>query len=242
MSRVVAWFSCGVTSAVAAKLVLEKYPDAIIAYCDTRSEHPDNARFIQDCEKWYGAKIQILASSTYTDIWDVFTKTRYLAGVKGARCTTELKKLVRRKFEQLDDLQIFGFDRDEKSRAEKFNGNNPEVKTWFPLIEKNLSKSDCLAIIQAAGIKLPAMYHLGYRNNNCIGCVKGQSGYWNKIRRDFPEVFAKMAAKERELNVALNKSYAGDGKRKRVFLDELPEDAGRYDDLDITCGLFCGEV
>lgn len=31
------------------------------------------------------------------------------------------------------------------------------------------------------------MYDLGYANNNCIGCVKGGIGYWNKIRIDFPE-------------------------------------------------------
>ncbi len=37
------------------------------------------------------------------------------------------------------------------------------------------------------------MYDLGYPNNNCIGCVKGGMGYWNKIRKDFPEVFQKRA-------------------------------------------------
>lgn len=128
-----------------------------------------------------------------------------------------------------------------RERADRFNANNPEVKTWFPLIENGISKTDCLDEIQAAGIELPVMYKLGYQNNNCIGCPKGSGGYWNKIRKDFPEVFDRMAKTERELNVAINKSYAGDGKRKRVFLDELPPDAGRHQDLEITCGLFCGE-
>jgi hypothetical protein len=65
-------------------------------------------------------------------------------------------------------------------------------------------------------------------------------GYWNKIRVDFPEAFERMAKTERELNVAICKSYAGDGKRKRVFLDELDPEAGRYDPLpDIECGVLC---
>jgi hypothetical protein len=162
--------------------------------------------------------------------------------VHGARCTTELKKLVRRSFEKPDDLQIFGFEKAEQSRADKFMANNPEVSTWFPLIDRGLTKQDCLKIVQDAGIVLPKMYKLGYRNNNCVGCVKGQAGYWNKIRVDFPDVFKRMAEKERELNVALCKTYAGDGKRKRLFLDELPPTAGRHQDLEITCGLFCGEV
>jgi hypothetical protein len=84
------------------------------------------------------------------------------------------------------------------------------------------------------------MYKLGYNNNNCIGCVKGQAGYWNKIRVDFPEAFAKMAAQERKMNVAINKTYAGDGLRKRVFLDELDPAAGRgVKQPDIECGVLC---
>jgi len=65
-------------------------------------------------------------------------------------------------------------------------------------------------------------------------------GYWNKIRSDFPAMFEKMARQERKMNVAICKSYAGDGKRKRVFLDELPPEAGRGVPLpDIECGVLC---
>lgn len=241
MNRVICWFSCGVTSAVATKLTLEKYPDALPVYCDTGSEHSDNKRFIKDCENWYGKPIKILQSEKYKNIWEVFEKTRYLVGVNGARCTTELKKLVRRNFEHPDDLQVFGFDVGEKHRAERFNGNNPEVKTFFPLIENGLDKATCLEIVQRAGIRLPAMYILGYRNNNCKGCVKGGAGYWNKIRKDFPDIFEKMSKMERELNVAINKTFK-ENKRQKVFLDELPPTAGNHKDLDITCGLFCGEI
>jgi hypothetical protein len=84
------------------------------------------------------------------------------------------------------------------------------------------------------------MYKLGYNNNNCIGCVKGQAGYWNKIRVDFPDAFDRMAKMERKLNVAINKTYAGDGKRKRIFLDELDPSAGRNVPMpEIDCGVLC---
>lgn len=87
------------------------------------------------------------------------------------------------------------------------------------------------------------MYRLGYKNNNCIGCVKGQAGYWNKIRVDFPERFAEMAMIERELGRTIcKKEWKENGKRhlKRIFLDELPSDLGRYDaEPDISCGIIC---
>jgi hypothetical protein len=226
---------------VAAKLAVERDPTTVVAYCDTGSEHEDNRRFLDDCARWLGRPIEVLRSASYRDIWDVFERTRYLVGIRGARCTTELKKLVRRAFERPDDVQVFGFDAAEGHRAERFRGNNPEVSVWFPLIDAGLSKADCLAQLQSAGIELPAMYKLGYRNNNCIGCVKGQAGYWNKIRKDFPEVYARMATVERQLGVAICKHERG-GKRTKMFLDELPEGAGRYEDLEITCGLFCGEI
>lgn len=240
--RTVVWFSCGVTSAVAAKIAVQNRSNVVVAYCDVGGEHPDNARFLKDIEVWLNHEILILKSDKYEDIWDVFHKTRYLAGVGGARCTTELKKKVRQSFQKASDEQVFGFDAGEYSRIEKFKENNPEVKLWAPLYERGVSKSDCLHIIQNAGIELPMMYRLGYRNNNCIGCVKGQAGYWNKIRVDFPEVFDRMAKLERELNVALNKKYVK-GKRVRVFLDELDPSAGNYkEEPDTGCGIACGET
>ena len=239
--RVVSWFSCGITSAVATKIAIDKYPDTLVCYCDTGSEHNDNKRFIAECELLFDKKITILSSDKYKNIWDVFTKTRYLVGIKGARCTAELKKVPRFSFQQVDDLQVFGFDYNERKRAERFKENNPDVLAYFPLIEEKLTKQDCIDIFLNKGIELPAMYQLGYKNNNCIGCVKGQSGYWNKIRVDFPQVFDRMAKVERELNAAICKTYKG-GSRTRVFLDELPVDMGNYDsELEIKCGLICGE-
>jgi hypothetical protein len=122
---------------------------------------------------------------------------------------------------------------DEKDRAGRFRMNNPEIVSHFPLIERGLTKRDCFTLIEDAGIELPAMYHLGYHNANCIGCVKGGKGYWNKIRRDFPEVFERMAALEEEIGAScINGSP----------LRTLDPNAGTHRDLKLPdCGLFCGE-
>ena len=241
--RLVCWFSCGATSAVATKRALDKCRGSIpieIVYCDTGSEHPDNRRFLDDCEAWFSHPIRILKSPKYTDIWDVFEKTRWLVGPNGARCTVELKKMVRHNFERVwSDLQVFGFDALEQKRVDRFAENNPEITTWLPLVEAGTTKKECLETLQRAGIELPMMYRLGYRNANCVGCVKGQQGYWNKIRRDFPSVFERMAKVERQLDVAVNKRYE-QGDRIRLFLDELDPGAGRYtEEPAVECGVLC---
>lgn len=224
--RTVAWFSAGAASAVAAHLT----PEAVVAYIDPGSEHPDNQRFLDDCEPWLGRKIVRLRSDRYSDTWEVWERTRFLVSPYGARCTTELKKRVRQEFQRPDDLHVFGFTADEPHRAERFQEQNPEVRVRFPLIERGLDKASCMELVIRAGIDLPAMYLLGYRNANCIGCVKGGAGYWNKIRRDFPATFDRMARLERELGV----SVLGD-----VYLDELDPQRGRLEPIAPACSIFC---
>ncbi len=242
MTRVLCWFSCGAASAVAAKMAIEKYGDRCeVLYCDTLAyEHPDNRRFLADVESWIGVKVKMLRSEKYTDIYDVFDKTKYLVGPYGARCTTELKKLVRRKYQRKDDIHVIGFTADELKRINDLSFGEPDMQCDWILRDNGVTKRDTLIAIKNAGIELPAMYRLGYKNNNCIGCVKGQQGYWNKIRVDFPDAFDRMAKQERKMDVAINKSYAGDGLRKRIFLDELDPAAGRFDiEPDIECNVLC---
>ena len=240
--RVVIWFSCGATSAVAAKLACQDFTDhdVHVVYCDTQSEHSDNRRFLHDVERWIDHPIELVRSHKYRDVWDVWRKRRWLVGPDGALCTVELKKTLRHQYQQADDIQVFGYDLNEVSRVAKFRKNNPEVDLVVPLIAHSLSKPDCLAILERAGIDPPAMYRLGFSNANCIGCPNGQQAYWNHIRRVFPETFNAMAILERDLDAAINKTYAGDGKRKRLFLDELDPEAGRGKPVILPeCSLLC---
>lgn len=224
---------------MATKLALKKHGErAVIAYIDTGSEHPDNERFLADCERWFGRPIQRLKSKRYRDVWQVWEERRYLVGQGRALCTTELKKLVRREFERPDDVQVFGYTYDEVARAERFRAQNFEVTLETPLIDEFLTKRDCLAIIERAGIELPAMYRLGYQNNNCIGCVKGGMGYWNKIRRDFPGTFVRMAELERKLSATIFRENG-----EPLYLDQLdPKRGNAQDEPDFECSLLCHAV
>lgn len=243
--RLVIWFSCGAASAIAARQALEHAKssgiETVLAYIDTGSEHEDNARFMAECERWLNHKITTIKSGEFADTWAVWEKRRYIAGIAGAPCTLELKKAVGEKFRQSGDLEVYGFDSTEGERASRFAANQPEIAMWCPLIDSRTPKRLCFYMLGDAGISLPAMYELGYSNNNCIGCPKGGAGYWNKIRRDFPAVFERMAKLERELGAQICKATI-DGKRQRVSLDQLPEGAGRYSDEPvIVCGLLCNQ-
>jgi hypothetical protein len=234
---IISWWSAGVTSAVATKLAIDKYgvDNVVPIYFAIDSAHPDNKRFKEECEEWYGREIVVERAPKHRDQFDVILKDKYVNGPGGARCTLVLKKKVRQRLEsELQyDGQVFGFEYSKKeiNRAIRFKEQYPSAKPLFPLIENKMTKPECLYFLEAQGIERPVMYKLGYKNNNCIGCVKGGKGYWNKIRQDFPEFFEKMAEAER---------VVGNSCIRGVFLDELDPDDGHKQKIVMPdCGNFC---
>jgi len=232
--NVVSWFSAGISSALATKIALNKYPDMTIVYIDIDEHHPDNKRFITECSKWLDREI-VTIKSPYESIYNAFKQFKYIAGVRGAKCTQILKKRVRKDYEASHsiDLYIWGMDASqrEQNRANRLNETMPEFKHEFPLIDAGYTKENVHYEFAKSGIEKPTMYKLGYSNNNCIGCVKGGKGYWNKIRVDFPDMFKKAALIEREIGAScINGCY----------LDELPEGEGhKQKPIVDDCGIHC---
>ena len=234
--RVLSWFSCGAASAVATILAAEKYPNIEAVYCKVQEEHPDNMRFLADFVRVTGIPVRTIVNEKYSgSIYQVFEKGKFLKSKDGAPCTLRLKKEMRRQYQKHGDIQVFGYTTDEQDRADRFIDANNDVTVDFVLIDAKISKQDCYARLVQLGIELPAMYQLGYSNNNCIGCVKGGMGYWNKIRKDFPENFDRMAKLERVIGHSVNKDDKGP-----VYLDELHPSRGRFkDDSPADCGFTC---
>lgn len=230
---IVSWFSAGVSSAVATKKAIEKYGKIKIIYTHIEDQHEDTLRFIADCAKWFNNPIEI-NQSKLKSVENACLQTGWVNSPRGAACTSLLKRRIRKEWELdngTDHIYIWGLDFEEKDRAERLVNKNPYTEHEFPLIESQLTKKEVHGMIERSGIKRPIMYDLGYPNNNCIGCVKGGMGYWNKIRIDFPEVFKKRCEMERKLGGKIFKEF---------YLDELPENLGRELKIIVPdCGLFC---
>ncbi len=228
----VCWLSAGVSSLVAGYLA--KDVDDYI-YIHVKEQHEDSLRFIKDCEKFLGKPVKIIESGS---VHETIKRTRFINGAYGARCTLELKKKLRQEWEKEyadhEITYVWGYDLKETHRAERIKETYPEFNHEFPLIENRISKAQAHGILKGLGLNRPAMYDLGYSNNNCVGCVKGGMGYWNKIRVDFPEVFEKMAKLEREV---------GHSCIKGVYLDELEPNRGRMEkEIIPECSGLCGTL
>lgn len=235
----VCWISAGVSSFIAGYLERDTIDKFI--YIDIGDQHPDSLRFIKDCEKVLGKEVEILRSEEYLSVEEAIRAAGIIKHTGAfAPCTAWLKKRVRKKWEyqhrEYEITYVWGMDCTEKHRADKLEETMIEFHHVFPLIEKNLTKQDAHGMSNALGVKRPLMYDLGYNNNNCVGCIKGGMGYWNKIRIDFPEVFESRAKLERDIGNTILKEKDG----TPIYLDELDPSRGRMtDEIEQDCNIFC---
>lgn len=235
----VCWISAGASSFIAGWL--ERTTIDEFLYIDIEDQDRDSIRFIKDCEKFLGKEIKILKSVEYNNV-DVCI--RAYGGFRNARkgfypCTAYLKKRVRKQWEDehknYNITYVWGFDAGEIARRDGLIEAMPQFEHEFPLIDNGLTKQDVHGMVKKLGLKRPRMYDMGYNNNNCIGCIKGGKGYWNKIRKDFPEVFNSRAKLEREVGYSIIMD-----RGNPVFLDELNPDAGwKVREVLEDCGIAC---
>lgn len=233
MTRRISWFSCGAASAIATKL---SKPD-VIAYCETGSEDADNERFLRDCEEWFGQAVTRLKSDSYQSTWDVWETRKYISGIAGAPCTSELKVRPRLDFQRDSDVHIFGYTEDwrDVARAQSLNEHWPDLATEFPLIDRGLNKAATLAMLKRAGIDPPRTYEMGFPNANCIPCCKATSpNYWSLVRREFPDEFNRMALLSRSLGARLARV-----DNERVFIDEVPIETPVTEAVSPDCDFLC---
>ncbi len=263
---IICWWSGGITSSVAGLLAIDIYgiKRCRFVMIDTGNEDEDTYRFKKDCEGLYGKEIEVISmiGDKYDNIQDVWYRHKSLNVAKGAICSSELKRKAREVWQKSNDYlhQVFGFDIDEPKRALSMALNYPDSKPVFPLLMFGLRKKHCLTKIQDLGIEPPRVYSYGFNNNNCFktGCVQGGIGYWQKIKREYPEKFEAMAKVEHELTklkgkpVTMLKDQSGSAKEAGntlVFLKPNPDYPhlkdlsmmkGREPENLMECNGFCG--
>jgi len=250
-ARRVRWFSDGAASAVATKLDIQKYgvEAGPVVICDTGAEDEDNYRFRAECEAWFGCSVTVIKSEEYESVFDVWQKRRFMSGQNGAPCTKAMKFVPRLNFEEYGDIHIFGYtaDLNDVKRAYRLTGEFRPGCFETPLISRDITKANCLALLEGAGIEQPRTYAMGFPNANCLqfGCVKAQSPrYWALFRQQFPDRFERTAVLARELGVKLAQMGEEKGKNGeriviRGFIDDIPADFPTTDAIAPTCDLLC---
>jgi len=262
-TRVIAWWSGGITSALACYWAIKTFKDVRIVFQDTQNEDPDTYRFLLDCEKLYGQ--EIIRLTRFNDVLyncknieEVWFQYKSLNTAQGAICSTQLKREVREAYQNLkaDYTQVFGFDANERKRIVNMRRNYPEINAIAPLVDEGITKAGAVRQFLKFGIEIPNAYKYGFKNNNCLqtGCVRGGIGYWQKYAVVFPDRFDRMAEREHVLTnlkgepVTILRDQTKARKGEPIFLKPHPNypqyqhlgmKEGREPESLVECNGFC---
>jgi 3'-phosphoadenosine 5'-phosphosulfate sulfotransferase (PAPS reductase)/FAD synthetase len=244
MSIIVA-MSGGKASAWCANWALKRYPkkDVILYFNDTKWEHPDLYRFINDLAIYFNHPITFDSDGRSPE--DLFYDNRALANNRMPFCSRILKAERLQKFYKNGDILIFGIGNDEPQRASRLDDvyfiisekTGKQCELIFPLVTENVTKEQIDYFLKKANIEEPILYKLGFKHNNCSGgCVRAGKKHWKLLYEKLPEVYLERERVEREMREYL-------GKNISFFKDEtLKEFRGRIERKELSNYYYTDEV
>lgn len=225
MSVIVA-LSGGKASAWCANWAFANFAkDEIILYFnDTKWEHPDLYRFLNDLSKYFDHSITYDSDGRNPE--QLFFDKKAIANNRMPFCSRILKAERLQKYYNHGDTIIFGIGIEEMHRASRIiqvyksvaEKNNKWPKLTFPLIREKTTTEEINQFLIDANIQEPLLYSLGFTHNNCSGgCVRAGKKQWKLLYEKLPEVYAERERAEKEIRKFLKKDIS-------IFKDETLEE------------------
>ncbi|MDI3418009.1 adenine nucleotide alpha hydrolase family protein [Streptomyces luteolus] len=234
------------------------YDTFLFANVGDDSEHPETLRYVREVAQPYaaahGLRLEILErrrrdGRTETlrqqllrpESRSISIPVRMSNGAPGRRsCTADFKiKVVGRWLREhgatpTDPVTVaIGISVDELHRANR-RRSEPYEAIEYPLLDLGLRRTDCIQIIENAGLRVPP-------KSACYFCPFKTIKAWHELRRDEPDLFAQAAELEaalieRRISLGRDAAYL---TRRGVPLDEaIPQDTAPLplaDDEDADC-------
>ncbi len=225
-------FSGGIGSWAAARRLVDSGSRPVLLFTDTLIEDEDLYRFLDDAAANLGIPITRIADGRTP--WEVFRERRFLGNTRVDLCSRILKRELARQWidERWPDgaTVAIGIDWTEVARFDRAAPRWEPHALVAPLTNPPYyAKGDLLDQAQAAGLKLPRLYRMGFAHNNCGGfCVKqGQAGFL-RLLRSLPDRYAAHEVQEQDFREFIGKDVAilrdrRNGTTKPLTLRQLRE-------------------
>lgn len=237
--RIIVALSGGKASAWCAGWAFRNFKTVpvVLYFNDTKWEHPDLYRFLNDLEKYFNHPI--IYDSDGRNPEQVFIDERFLGNNRVPICSKILKAKRLQSFYQDGDILVFGIGIHEKRRADRLvsayqvaAAKLKKIPTLrFPLIEENICPVDVDRFIQRVGIVEPELYRLGFSHNNCFGgCVRSGKGQWLHLLKELPKVYGDREETEKHLSIELGRRVSFLPDISLVELREYEEMQGQLFD------------
>ena len=241
------------SSAILVELIKRGYePPELIIFADTGAEMPHTYAHIKIMSE-YAVKhgypaIRIVRneqpSKNGGNIYDHCLDKRMLPGIAYGHknCSVQFKiepvqKHVLSVIGKNNHVRIIGYDFDEIKRAENTKGKQYDYEhQWFPLIEWEMGRDECVKSLIDAGLPLAG-------KSSCFICPNMRPHEIKKMAAEYPNLMAKAidleyAAAERRFEEGKQSGIYGLGRTWRW------EDLIATDDMfgftDLNCSTPCG--
>ena len=226
-----------------------------VLFCDTGSEQPATYAAIARTAEWLAARGVILSvtrwireraladGSRAETLEQYCLRTGYMpsAAYGYGGCSTKFKRQPAEKWRRAHGFQntvyALGFDAGETRRVNKrkceraAEGEQLGEEPWYPLYAWGITRADCEAIVDAAGLgPVP--------KSACFFCPYTKTPEWDALRRYEPDLFARALAIE--ANAEAHGNAKSGLRRSQGFLRDLPLAPGSLavPERDPTCDCF----
>ena len=183
-------FGAGVnTVALMVMLVRDGAPLDGVIFADTGGETPDTYESVEVARE-YLSSCQIpftvvQARSRKTDLYETAMRRRVIPSVQWRWCTRDFKvRPIHRYYRDLGRHvnQYIGIAFDEIHRMR--DSRESFVTNLYPLVDKRLTRQDCIDIIADEGLPIP-------EKSGCYYCPFNSTERWRSILEHHPDLFDK---------------------------------------------------
>jgi 3'-phosphoadenosine 5'-phosphosulfate sulfotransferase (PAPS reductase)/FAD synthetase len=243
-------FSGGVESSAMCVLFGNK---ANALFCDTGFEHEKLYSRLDKVEKkireFHNNDFKIIRIKPEISLPDYIIENKYYPSAKARFCTRMFKiNPIDKYLKNLGDIELMiGLNSDEKDKRVGNLGKLKNVKYTYPLIENNINRAMCEALLQKINLlpNFPAYMHRG----GCIGC-------FFKTRKEYEAMF-RLNENEFKYLIDLEKKIQDKRKEFYTIISSIPEGLEKFKEnilnqsemFDLksfyqsknesACGIFC---
>ncbi|MDE2939895.1 MAG: phosphoadenosine phosphosulfate reductase family protein [Chloroflexota bacterium] len=188
-------FGAGVnTVALMVLLVEEGEPLDGVVFADTGGETPATYDSLEIAKKYLENKnvpfTIVKARPRKTDLYGTASRRRVIPSVQWRWCTRDFKVNPIHKYYSLlgeHINQYIGIAYDEVHRMK--DSREEYITNIYPLIEKRMTRDDCIDVIGRAGLPVP-------EKSGCYFCPFNSTERWLQLLTNHPNLFEKAIALE----------------------------------------------
>ena len=235
-------FGGGVNSVALHLLLLDQGVEFESVFVHHGTDWPETYDYVDTFQKWLNdnghQRVTVLVPNEqgFSSLYEYALSKSMVPAIYPRWCTRQFKIKHIMKYYDKPCFNMIGIDAGEAKRAKISIENG--VENRFPLIEADIDREGCKAIIKKKhGLPIP-------QRSGCYICPFQRRSQWVELRKKHPELFCKaqiLEKKNMEYRIAKGKkplTLSGSGKRLSAIVDEGQMQIWKHDEYPpCQCGL-----